>query len=588
MFQNFTINKRSGTYAETLEAFGLMNLIYEIFERNSISFFKITVEDKGAYFSVQSNKEITNDLIKRLGYFPILKFIIKDSSTEIPQDISQSDCYDYPAQKAIQDEYKKDFENIEKNKELAQEQKKNAKKALNEKKKTEFGQKVDPQFDVYREIKKNPYASFTKLFGNFHQNQEQFHEILGEILSYYSQGSIKKRSFKLIDENPTAQQLFNPSQGKGLNKTKANNASMGNLKSNWISETMKISGALSIMTAQYIKVGTSYDLKIYVPEFNNTSVTKGKELLTEFKRHLKSTSPIKLDIFNILDLIVKFIQCTPQYNKGKVRNTIRGFHSVYQKDLGQNWAVANISFINTPDFVEYRTKEEGKEWIAILESQKESISGIEELGDAIKGLQAYREFLGSTGHSALESFSKFSHWYAGYLMQALDREKYYVKPFKEETLTKFYAYMEPNLKEIINNEGFKAVANAIRKSTVSLQYTPKGQRKFEIRYGLSQQLQNKSKSKEDLATFIGDFATTYNAETGRYVEKIKSKSKDEETNVIPRANIKDAELDKFYELLNENPPRLIGALLASYGFALTAKEAPDKPESETQILKTNN
>lgn len=194
--------------------------------------------------------------------------------------------------------------------------------------------------------------------------------------------------------------------------------------------------------------------------------------------------------------------------------------------------------------------------------------GIEELGDSIQGLQAYRDFLGSIEKSTLDNFNKFSYWYSSYLSQSLSKEKYYVKPFNVEILNKFYINMdttELNLKEIIENKGFKAVAKAIRKSTVSLQYTPKEQRKFEIRYGLSQQLQNKSKSKEDLAAFIGEFIGLYNAETARYAEKYNS---------APRATVKDLELNMFFEVLNQHPSRLVGALLTSYGFALTSRENP--------------
>lgn len=574
-YREFKILKKSGTYSELLETYGLANLIDEILLRNNTVGQKITIEEAGLYYSVKSNKDITDEMIDGLQYFPIFKFIIKDEKTVIPDGII--DYFNYPEQKKILDDFKERFNAIEKNKQLNTEQKKIARKNLNAEKSSEFGKNIDPEFDVYREIKGNPYASFSKLFDNFHQTQSHFPILIKEILYEYSQRKIDKRDFKLIDEKPTAQQLYNPNQGKGLNKDKANSASMGNLKSNWISESMKISGALSMMVCQYVKVGSGYDLKIYVPEFNQAALSHSRDILKEFKRNLKSVSPIKLDIINILNISIKFIEKTPEYNRGKIKNTIRGFHSVYQKDLGQNKAVANIAFINTPDFVAYNSKEEGKTWIDILEEQRKIISGIEELGDSIQGLQAYRNFLGSMTNAALANFNKFSFWYSGYLTQALSKEKYFVKPFNVETLNKFYINMdtqELNLTEIINNEGFLAVARAIRRSTISLQYTPKDQRKFEIRYGLAQQLQNKSKSKTDLATFIGEFIGTYNAETGRYAEKNNGKA--------PRATVKDAELMSFYQIIDTNPSRLVGALLASYGFALTAKENTNTVEDETE------
>jgi hypothetical protein len=130
------------------------------------------------------------------------------------------------------------------------------------------------------------------------------------------------------------------------------------------------------------------------------------------------------------------------------------------------------------------------------------------------------------------------------------------------------------ISEIISNDGFQKVAYAIRKSTVTLQYTPKDQRKFEIRYGLAQTLQNKSKSSKDLAEFVGEFIATFNAETARYAEK---------TGTVLRANIRENELSLFYGLLDKYPSKVVGALLASYGFALTEKEAA-KADTEDVLI----
>lgn len=575
MYQDFYIKKYSDTYAETLEAFGVASLLNEILTRTpERKDFSITIEDKGLFYLVRTSVPITEEEIERLPYFQILKFIKKDLNQQIPEGIF--DYYDYPKNKAILNEYKERYSEIEKIK--SPEEKKLAKRRFNEEKLSEFGSRVDMEFDVYREIKGNPYVSFVKMFQNIHQNKDSFQLLVREILENYRGDDVnqnrKDNSLNLVDANPTAQQLYNPNQGKGLNKGKANNASMSNLCNSWISETMKISGSLSFMIVQYIKVGSGYDLKIFVPAFHDISFSKAKTILLGFKKYIKATSPIKLDIINILGLTVEFIKQTPAYNKGKVKNTIKGFHSVYQKDLGQNKAVANIAFLNTPDFVEYSNKEEGHDWIEILETQRSLISNVEEGGSSMSALQDYRNFLGSTNENALSYFLRFSCWYSGYLMQQLTKGNKYVRTFKTETLIKFYNHMDKNLSQIINNNGFKAVATAVRKSTVSLQYTPKEQRQFEIRYGLAQQLQNKSKSKEDLATFIGEFVGTYNAETARNAEKNGGKA--------IRANVKDEELIEFYTLLDQNPPRLVGALLASFGFALSSKEKKEAAFEEAE------
>jgi hypothetical protein len=250
-------------------------------------------------------------------------------------------------------------------------------------------------------------------------------------------------------------------------------------------------------------------------------------------------------------------------------------------------APMNLAFINLPGFIKADNKNKAGEWIEILDDLYKVISSIrgsdkkEETGDTVKGLRYFRDFLSA---SQLDDFFSFNFWYAGYVVRRLGekskgRENIYVVQFHDTLLTKIYLNMDKNLSKIINNEGFKAIAKAIRKSTVSLQYTPKEQRKFNIRYGLAQQLQNKSKSKDDLAVFIGEFIGRYNAET--------AKKKEKDTDEILRANVKNSELSKFYGLLDKNPSRLVGAMLASYGFALNTEDK-EKRTGKSELKKEKN
>lgn len=577
-YKEFFVDKISNTYAETLEAYGLANLIDEILSRSNVGNRKVEIFDKGLYYLIKPSQSITDEMLSKLSYFQIIKFLKNKADTEVPTDIGNN-FYDYPNQKKEFDEIKDRRNKISTDKKLKPEEKKEKLLALQKQFESEFGKKLDEAFDVYKNMVGNPYTGYLKAHSILHNNQEHFSKLLIEILTFYSTtpNSVPKikREFK-IDEKLTAQQLYSPNQGKGLNQYKADNANMTNLDSYWVQELMKISGALQMMICQFVKVGSSYDLKIFVPEYKHILWGKAKELMLEFKRYLKSVSPVKLDILNVLSFSVNFIQRSEKYT-GRLKNTINGFHSVYQKDLGQNKAVANIAFLEIPDFIEIKDRKSANEWIEILNAQKYIINAIKEQGDAIQGLLAYRNFLSS---GDLQSFFKFCNWYSIYLMQtltAIPKEFDYRRPyftylsFKIETLNLFYMHMDNeklNLCEIIANKGFEAVAQAIRKSTVSLQYTPKDARKFEIRYGLAQELQNKSKSKLDLATFIGEFIATYNAETAKVAEKNNGKSL--------RANVKDEELSQFYCLLDKHPSRLIGALLASYGFALKAKEVKDE------------
>lgn len=576
--KEFFVKKQSNTYSEMLEAFGLARLLYGIQD------CEISIESQNDRYRILSKRDITAATIENKGYYAVLPFIVKDK-LKAPPPTGAGGEFDYVDQKKEADYFKERLKKISEDKNIAEADKKVLKKQLEEERLGEFSKKIKPEFDVVRELIKNPYSAYNKAFSNFYdnrqgeKNEKPFAELLKLILNNYSHEPFPTSQVKLnLTEQITSQQLFSPHQGKGLNKSKANNASMGNLSSPWINEAMKMSGALGLMICQYVKVGTGYDLKIYVPEIRQGNIypwlfDAGAKngILFNFKKYLKSGTPVKLDILNLIKLVSLFIEKSPEFKRGKVKDCLGGLHSVYQKDLGQNKAVANISFIETPDFIEYSNQDEGYEWKDWLENQALIIRGIEEKGDAIQGLLSYRNFLSG---SDLNSFFSFCYWYSAYLMQALSNEKYWVRPFLIKDLNKIFQAMDKSLSTIINNEGFQAIAKAIRQSTVRLQYVKdKSVRKFDVRYGLAQQLKNKSTSSTDLAVFIGDFVGTYNAETARYRELRPDDQ-------FIRANVKDNELTDFFKLLDDYSPKLVGAMLSAYGYALTKKEAPDtEPES---------
>jgi len=575
MYSIFRVKKKSGTYSDTIEAFGLANLINEIQYRAKLKRPKLQIEDKGQYYELTSNPEISLEDIGKLSYFPLFQYVIRTSS-----ETFEEEYFNYPLQR----EYKKERQ------ELIQ----NLYKDFSGKEKGQFFkerlQRIDeiyevekyisPKLDVYSQVvTNNNFVSFDKLYKNLYNNKSAFKEIIKSILDYYSgyENELNVKSLKAFEAVVTALQLYNPTTGKGQNKGKANGASSGLVKLSWISESIKVSGALSNMLCQPVKVGSSYDLKVVVPDFKKVEYSKLGQISLGFKKNIKGNTPLKTDILNILIINKQLIQYTDEYLNFKAKNILKGLHSTYQKDLGQNKAVVNIAELQTPNFIEFNTENEAKDWARFLVDQINIIGSIEELGSATQGLIAYRTFLTS---SHFQSWMKFIFWYSSYVMSNLSKNKFAL-PLKESSLNKLLLNITMNnlnISEIISNEGFKKVAYAIRKSTVTLQYTPKEQRKFDVRYGVAQNLQNKSKSPSDLAEYIGDFIATYNAETARYVEK---------TNVKARANIKDADLNKFYELLDKYPSKVVGALLASYGFALSEKEAENNNNEEILINSEN-
>lgn len=574
----FRIKKKSGTYSELLETYGLANTLHKIFDSLGIFDVDILITDKNLYYEVTTSVDITEGMIKALSdkYFPLFKYMKYDEDSDVS---NISDFFDYPTQHQWNQERNEALQKIRK--EYSGKEKTNERNRKIEEIKSiyETSKPIDVEFDVYSQIHKpkNNFSGFDKLYKNFSENRLIFHRIIFVILKYYAElESYDEENFGCekvkmkFEKKVTAIQLYNPNKGKGINKQKPDGVTGTNFKVSWITETMKISGALSDMICQLVKVGNAYDLKLFVPEYKQVNFAFKAKLIPDFKKYLKGNTPIKIDILYILLLTQKIIEHDEFSGKRKkVKDIVSGLHSVYQKDMGQNKAVMNISFIQIPNFIEIKNKDENQKWIEILEEQKRIISSMDENKGAIQGLMKYRNFINA---SEIDSFFDFSFWYATYLSCKLSNKQYAIA-FSIESLNKLYSNMDkPNLKlmEIIENRGFQAIAKAIRMSTVSLQYAPKNERKFEIRYGIAQTLQTKSKSSEDLATFIGEFISMYNAETARCMEK----------NGNPlRANVRMDELCEFYALLDKYPSCLVGALLASYGFALQAKENNDLEET---------
>lgn len=574
----FKIQRKSGTYAELLETYGLANLLNKILLKKNID-ESVSIHAIGdSDYEIRLSQTLPENVFEGMDYFPFFKYIKKEIKTDVSQ---YPDCYDYPLLK----ERKKERQNLlnAAYKLTDKEQKGNAIKNI----KTGFDAEnpIPYEFDVVAQfINPNVFSGFDKLYQSFFSNKNRFYDFLKEIKKYYTDDNYKNTEFKKIikklafEKSPTATQLLNPNQGKGLKATKANSVSGGNFNSNWISESMKISGALSDMICQLVKVGSSYDLKVFVPEYKEVNYTDKSELIKKFKKSLKGNTPIKIDILNILLLTQIVIEHSEFMGlRRKVKDIVSGLHSVYQKDLGQNKAVVNIGFIQVPNFIDIGNREENETWIEILNEQRKIIGSISELGSTTQGLLLYRDFISG---GSLENFFKFSFWYAIYLSTELSNKKY-ARPFSIETLNKFYYSMdtqELKLSEIISNNGFKAVAEAIRKSTVSLLTVPKDARKYDVRYGVAQVLQSKSKSSADLVEYVGDFISFYNSETAMKSDK----------GINLRRNIRENELTEFYLLLDKFPSKLVGALLASYGFALAKKDNKSSEEVDDENPNENS
>ena len=259
----FYITKISGTYSELLEAYGVANTLNKIFQQLDIDDVDIVMRDGLSIYVIETSVNITPELISNLKYFQLFTYIRKDTSDNIDDKL---DVFDYQVQKQLRGQRKKEVESAKKrfenNKNALRRELCRIDNVYSHEKPIAFNYDVLFQFSL-----PNNYRSLQKLFKNIEVNRENFSELIWAILQYY--GTLgnsympKDKNINIPNSKVTNTQIIAPHQGKGLNESKANGINAKNEESNWISNSMKISGAFSDMICHLVKDG----LKILVPEY---------------------------------------------------------------------------------------------------------------------------------------------------------------------------------------------------------------------------------------------------------------------------------------------------------------------------------
>ncbi len=141
------------------------------------------------------------------------------------------------------------------------------------------------------------------------------------------------------------------------------------------------------------------------------------------------------------------------------------------------------------------------------------------------------------------------------------------------------------LAPILQNEGFRAIATAIRRATVNAQYQAarEGGYPFEVRYGLGQQLLRAAAYPEEFIAALSEFLQSYNAENARIAERIAKGSLAN----IPRnrrASVQTEHIQAIVSLVDEySSSELICKMLVAYGYA----RDPHTPEDKTQAATSD-
>jgi hypothetical protein len=368
-------------------------------------------------------------------------------------------------------------------------------------------------------------------------------------------------------------QFFSPASGKGMHATKTISKSPGSINKALVdpfSEWMKYRGAFCAM----LTYRHDNDFKLYVIDPGDISITALRDLRNALA-DLDLWGGVRLDIQATLRLVEHLIlrsdvmDAQIALRRRRPNEVIRGLRQAFFKGLGTAAALMGDSFLPLPGWFVIQDRSAANAFLGIIEehigAHGRSGGCLGSLRDDRSGdipvLQQYRRWL-TTGE--LKEFLEFSSLFSLHVVQRRAASAYVAEfstTYLNELFLRGYA-MET--KEIVSNEGFLSVARAIRNSTIYAVGNNVSGR--EPRFGLAQSWKQKMKGgARAFVPVLSDFIQQYNWETAH---KMEGKGH----------SVKEKELNEVLRLIDVSGAELVGMLLLAYGFARKSKE--DLPEPD--------
>ena len=572
--QTLLVPKRSGTYADALLAFGLLRLV-DRWLRDAPARGDIVLHDTGPAYALRVLNRRGRDLDlpdpREATYFPsIAPYLLNRRFTEPPApdfptrniDAIWQQVRDYNEQRAA----------------LAQQGIKG----------TDLEQQLrdlepPPDWQVVallgtRQMQALP--TYNGIVAEWAKTRNHFGEHLAGFLAL-AQGANGPawRAWRQrarqdgIRPEVTASQLLNPHQGKGQNQPKIASIQPGNIKSPWPVEYLKAAG---LWEAAFPRKTRDGDWKVYILAPRSLRLRDLRGVYREFARVLwresgRDTTALKVDITSVLLFYKTWLQHAvehkDEFGLGMARpeTVVHGFYVTQYKPMSaQAYTMLNQSFLHLPEWGRgITTWADVKAWQALIDEHLDVIHAVDEThSDGYDMLKDYRDFVAG---GKWEGFFAFTTAYAHYAMQRMIQQPNLYTPLFTTPNLRRLLMTEKKFAPILESEGFRNFAYAIRHSTV----TPQSRKArglntlYDIRYGLGEELKRKATVKEEFIAALMNFAQSYNRENAQILERTKQQM---------RRDLRTSDIDDVVRLVDEYGSDVVAHLLVAYGYAREPRE----------------
>lgn len=552
----YFVDKETGTPADTELVFGLAEVIDHLLPEH-VGDVGLRIEDMGDCYRVVLNNPIQPEWINESRFFAILPGLnTKTKKTVIPHRV------DYLSHQQKNATF---FTSLE--------------QGLEEEALIQQGiTPPDKDWPVWAIINQmSAVDAYNGLAEIWYAHETCFPELLQIILQIFSArpnqleqgvGAWDKlaKANNIKGKSLAAQlQVTNPGMGKGGNRSKANGLGIGGLNGFWLVEYLKFVGFYRAAIPRVVR--GSKDRKTYVLRPKNLLWRTHNEVFPRFQSVLFAQTAIKMDVMASLLYCQTFLeqwkagQESTRFRRiqGNPGNHVAAIEMIYYKHLGSAHATMNLSSLALPLWIEkdVETKEEAQQFIDLLAEHFRIAQRLDEKkGDQNRLLAHYRDFLSS---HTLQPFFEFSRGYSQHIISELakgNRPPQFTIPNLEVLLMAHDKKLSP----ILANEGFRNVAEAIRRSTV----IPQGQKArgrdtlYEIRYGLGSKLLRHSQYPGEFIQELGQFMHDYNRENAQKLETRKQQF---------RSNLTMDDVEAIVQLIDEYDAATIANLLVAFGYA---------------------
>lgn len=578
-YKCFYIDKTSQTFADILTAFGLARIVDELLREQTKGGRNVLIQDKGPYYQLTCTPALEQKTVEaHQEVFPLKAIATAKNRDKLPADL--------PSYLTV--EYEQERERV--NLFFA------ARKAGGNS--STLPERPHPHWDIFKAINApgGPLIGYNSLALDWWTIRQAHPQVLLLLLDLYSDTpndyETAENRWKELDKQygwgikgqATCQQLYNPDQGKGQNRTKADALSIGNQSALWLVEWLKAAGFYEAALTRQVR--GAKDRKTFVVAPRELTFSESRAIMSRFVDKMQmSEAATRFDILAALRYTRALLEHFTAEPGGLARllglqqvkkRVVGGFRTAFYKDLGNATATMNLAFVALPGWVEVRSREEVDLYTGLLAELESFVRQFDEShSDAFTLLQYLRDFVSGDD---LDAFFRFTNAFPAYLMGQLERNNR-TRQLTTEFIERLIMSTEKRLSRILESQGFRNIAYAIRQSTVTAQYRKKqGDRKYDVRYGLGQELARKARYPESFIAALSDFLHKYNAENAQVMENRSGPY---------RRSVKTTDIGEIVALIDEFGSETVANLLIAYGYAREPYEA-EPGESETKAPETTD